>query len=192
MAAALFLIGQRRNVRRNRIFRDRSHPLDIYDDVDFYQRFRFRRNDFLQLVDEVGDRLEIANRGHTVIPSLQLCVALRFYATGSFQRPCGDLVGVSQATASRIVTRVTNVMMEDCTQWITFPDQREADRQKLKFHRMKGFPNVFGAIDGTLINIQAPSSHEEDFVDRKGNHSLNVQVSMFRIFFSSMPRSMFV
>lgn len=43
---------------------------------------------------------------------------------------------------------------------------------------MQQFPNVFGAVDGTLIQIQAPVEHEDQFVDRKTNHSLNVQVSV--------------
>lgn len=40
-----------------------------------------------------------------------------------------------------------------------------------------GFPNVLGCIDSTHIQIQAPPGPvERDFVDRRNNHSLNVQV----------------
>jgi len=35
-------------------------------------------------------------------------------------------------------------------------------------------PSVCALIDGTLVNIEAPHQHEEQYVDRKGNHSLNV------------------
>lgn len=39
-----------------------------------------------------------------------------------------------------------------------------------------GFPNTLGCIDGTFIRILAPTENEPDFVNRKGFHSLNVQV----------------
>ena len=39
-----------------------------------------------------------------------------------------------------------------------------------------GFPNVVGAVDGTHIRIQAPTQNEDDYVNRKGYHSINVQV----------------
>lgn len=39
-----------------------------------------------------------------------------------------------------------------------------------------GFPNVLGCIDGTFIRIIAPNENDPDCVNRKGFHSLNVQV----------------
>ncbi|XP_052693306.1 multiple epidermal growth factor-like domains protein 10 isoform X2 [Crassostrea angulata] len=38
------------------------------------------------------------------------------------------------------------------------------------------FPNVLGCIDGTQIKIKKPKENETDFVNRKGYHSLNVQM----------------
>ncbi|XP_071142046.1 putative nuclease HARBI1 [Mytilus edulis] len=38
-----------------------------------------------------------------------------------------------------------------------------------------GFPKVLGCIDGTYIKLKRPQEHEEEFVNRKGYHSLNVQ-----------------
>lgn len=39
-----------------------------------------------------------------------------------------------------------------------------------------GFPNILGCIDGTQIRIKKPKQNEVDYVNRKGYHSLNVQV----------------
>ena len=39
-----------------------------------------------------------------------------------------------------------------------------------------GFPNVLGCIDGTFIKNKALSENEPNNVNRKGFHSLNVQV----------------
>ena len=41
-----------------------------------------------------------------------------------------------------------------------------------------GFPNVIGLIDGTQIPIQAPTENEIDYVNRKGVHAINCQVSV--------------
>ena len=56
---------------------------------------------------------------------------------------------------------------------------REGTQKKTKIksgiYRIGGFPNVNGAIDGTHIRIQAPTSDEASYVNRKGYHSINVQ-----------------
>ncbi|XP_046873620.1 putative nuclease HARBI1 [Hypomesus transpacificus] len=46
---------------------------------------------------------------------------------------------------------------------------------QVEFHAIAGFPNVVGAIDGTHVRLQAPSSDEHLYVNRKGYHSINVQ-----------------
>ena len=55
--AALFMYGRdrRQAIRRNRVFRDRNHPLEKFDDVELYTKFRFRRQDITGLTDEIKD-----------------------------------------------------------------------------------------------------------------------------------------
>ena len=51
-AVVVWRSKHRMNLRRNRVFRDRKNPLDMYD------KFRFRRHDILTIVDELRDDLE--------------------------------------------------------------------------------------------------------------------------------------
>ena len=44
--------------------------------------------------------------------------------------------------------------------YITFPLTREEQQKTKEFHELAGMPNVLGAIDGTLINIVAPTEDE--------------------------------
>lgn len=44
-----------------------------------------------------------------------------------------------------------------------------------------GFPKVLGCVDGTQIRISTPTANEADFVNRKGFHSLNVQVLFINV-----------
>ena len=56
--AALILLRyrQRRLLRRNRIFRDRTNPLHKFNDLELFWQFRFRRADILQMTNERGAR----------------------------------------------------------------------------------------------------------------------------------------
>lgn len=98
-------------MRRNRIFRDRSNPFDKFDDVELFRKFRFRRMDIIAITDSIQDELAHPNRRGALTPLLQVLVALRFYASGTFQDVCGELIGVDQATVSRTITRVTDAFV---------------------------------------------------------------------------------
>ncbi|XP_033755754.1 putative nuclease HARBI1 [Pecten maximus] len=41
---------------------------------------------------------------------------------------------------------------------------------------LTGMPQVLGYIDGTFVRISTPRENEPDYVNRKGFHSLNVQM----------------
>ena len=82
----------------------------------------------------------------------------RYYATGSFLHVAGDFVGVDQSTTSRIVGRVMDALLKHIGKWIHMPSQEEADRQKIKFHGMRGFQNVFGCINGTYRRLNPNST----------------------------------
>lgn len=43
-----------------------------------------------------------------------------------------------------------------------------------------GFPKVLGAIDGTHVQITKPKEHGESYINRKGYHSMQLQVSKTR------------
>ena len=78
MAAVVVWRSQhRRNLRRNRVFRDRKNPLDMYDDVELYDKFRFRRHDILTIDLEYSDR----HATRLLAGTLQVIVALSTYAS---------------------------------------------------------------------------------------------------------------
>ena len=135
---------QRYNLRRNRVFRDRLHPLDRYDDIELFGKFRFRRQNILELTDKLKELIELPNRKGALPPVVQVWLTLRFYACGSFQDVCGELIGVHQATASRTITRVMEARLPLASEWIRFPTPAEADKSKAKLYRKAAFPNVFG------------------------------------------------
>jgi hypothetical protein len=58
------------------------------------------------------------------------------------------------------------------------PIAQGIQENKRKFYDIGNFPNIFGLIDGTYVRIIAPSQHEDQFVNRKEYHSINVQVEV--------------
>lgn len=95
-------------------------------------------------------------------------IALRSYATGTFQLVTGDLFGVSKATVHNCIRRVSHL-----ANYVEFDDVRGTTRTKHQFHSMAGFPNVIGCIDCRHVKVIAPSRNEHEYVNRKGYHSIN-------------------
>ena len=103
-------------------------------------------------------------------------IALRFYATGTFQLVIGDLLGVSKATVHNCIRRVSNAIVSHLANYVAFDDVRGTTRTKQQFHSMAGFPNVIDCIDCTHVKVIALSRNEYEYVNRKGYHSVNVQL----------------
>ncbi|XP_064639594.1 putative nuclease HARBI1 [Lineus longissimus] len=182
MAAFLLLREQLVGVRaicRERVFRDRLHPLDEYDDVELYQRYRFDRQTILEVIDVVGDELDpITLRNHALPRELKVLAALRFYATGSFQLNVGDTVHVSQPNMSRVVTQVTAALLPLLPRVVQFPRNQDIPNMVDEFHEIANFPGVIGLVDGTHVWILGPTQHEWRYVNRKNYTSINNQVVM--------------
>ncbi|XP_056001720.1 putative nuclease HARBI1 [Ostrea edulis] len=62
-------------------------------------------------------------------------------------------------------------------QFIRFPVQADQIRRNQEhFLQVAGFPGIVGSIDGTHVQIIAPSVDENEFINRHHYHSINVQV----------------
>lgn len=153
----------------------RQHPIDSLDDNEFASRYRFSKEAVENLLIIIGDLDSAYDQRDTDLSGIEkLCVALRFYASGSFQSINGDLVGIHQTTVSRIVDRVSTAIIEQMPRFIAFPpDLNEIKHGFMDYSRI---PSIIGAIDGTHIPIISPGGdNAELFRCRKGYFSINVQ-----------------
>lgn len=107
----------------------------------------------------------------------QLLCALRYYATGSQLTTCGDVIGVHESTACRIVHRVTHAIASLRPEYIEIPtSQPEQNVIVSGFYKIAKFPRVIGAINCTHIKILSPGGEDaENFRNRKGWFSINTQ-----------------
>ena len=89
-------------IRRERVFRDRLNPLDIFDDTELYSRFRFDREGIMMIIDLLDAELShLTQQNHALPTSLQVFITLRYYASGSFQSVTGDTICVSNSVWNR-------------------------------------------------------------------------------------------
>ena len=75
MAMLQVLLGERlaQGLRRERIFRDRSNPLDKYNDDEMYERYRFTRRGILHVLDRLAPQLDRqTSRSHAIDGRVQV------------------------------------------------------------------------------------------------------------------------
>lgn len=58
MMLLMQMLETRRAIRRQRVFRDRKNPLDSLDNLQLYSRYRFHRNELLEMVQEIRPQIE--------------------------------------------------------------------------------------------------------------------------------------
>ena len=104
----------------------------------------------------------------------QVLIALRFYATGTFQRVSDNLFGVSAFAACTAIHKVSKAIAKQRAQFLSFPENLAGTKRK--FYDVAHFPGAIRAIDCSHIRIICPNKENAmAFVNRKQFYSINVQ-----------------
>ncbi|XP_068719450.1 putative nuclease HARBI1 [Montipora capricornis] len=161
---------------RVRKFRQHEIYLDEFSYEELRSRYRFG-GESIEFLTEIleKDLQRETKRNHALSPTLQILVALRFFASGSFLQIISDTFGLPKSSVSRVVKDVSLALAQKQNEFILWPSPAELQEVKRGFYDKGGFPGVIGCVDGTHVRIQAPRANENDFVNRKGFHSINVQ-----------------
>ena len=167
---------QMRLRRRDALFRDRTNPLEKFDDVELFTKFRFRREFILQLTNQLEPELKTEKRYYTAPPCLQVLIVLKYLASNTLMDTTGELFGVDKSTVSRVVSRLLKILHRRASRAVCFHDVDTAKQTVKTIYNKWGIPNIVGFIDGTLIKIARPHKDEEVYVGRKRHHAINVQV----------------
>ncbi|XP_053395214.1 putative nuclease HARBI1 [Mercenaria mercenaria] len=171
--AALLHLYNCQGRRNDRLFRERI-GLDQLRDFEVMSRYRLDRVSIEALIGLLADDLmKPTRRSCSISAEIQVLVTLRYLAKGSFYSEVADLHGVSRSSVCHAVESVVTAI-NDKLDTIRFPLEI-LNCTKYSFYNKCGLPNVIGAIDGTLIPIQAPAENEAAYVCRKGFHAINMQ-----------------
>ena len=126
-----------------RKFQQQEIDLDELTDEELRSSYRFGRESIKFLVEILKDDLQRqTRRNHTLSPTLQVLVALRFFASGSFLQIIGDTVGLPKSTVSRIVTDVSKALVNKQEELST------SLQNLLKFNKSK---EDFTRREGSLV-----------------------------------------
>lgn len=128
----------RGSLRRERTFYDRLNPLDFHDDY-LYERYRFSRPGLEYLCQILEPHVGRATRRSAALTVPQaVCIALRFYATGSFLSSVGEAERLSKNTVCRALHQVSMVLTNLMDEFIVFPGHLPTDTIKQGFHAIAG------------------------------------------------------
>ncbi|XP_022823108.1 putative nuclease HARBI1 [Spodoptera litura] len=163
--------------RRNKRKLCRKNQYEEIPDNNFIDAFRLDKETFTLLCNDLRAHTSLRGTKHISLETKVLCT-LSFLATGSYQRIVGVTQFLPQRTASRCIREVVEALNSDyMLNGIRFP-QTQQERQALRqeFQRRFNLPGVVGCIDCTHVAIVKPARDEHLFFNRKGYHSLNVQM----------------
>lgn len=87
----------------------------------FWKRYRFKPKTVEALTLLLGKEIEpLANTNNAFTAKQRLCIALRFYATGTHQIEVGDREGASQSSVSRTVKQVSQALSDHMDDIVVF------------------------------------------------------------------------
>ena len=152
---------------REKLFCQHEIFLDDFSDEEPRSRYRFGR-DAIEFLTEIleNDLQRQTKRNHELSLTLQILVGLHFFVRGSFLQPISDTVGLPKSSVSRVVKDVSLALAQNPKKFILWPSPAELQVVKRGFYDKGVFPGVIGCVDGTHVRIQAPSTNENDFVNR--------------------------
>ena len=162
-----------------RVYRDRIN-FDQRSEKLFVERFRLASALIDVLEERLYEHLSFAdNRNHALTCRQQILVSLRMLADNGFYHLNGDAHGVGKQTVCntlRKFVRAVNEVLYD--EVVRFPDIVNYHGLVQQFFEVQGggIPSVCALLDGSLIKINTPSVDEVQYVDRHGNHSINVML----------------
>ncbi|KAF9787681.1 hypothetical protein SFRURICE_020248 [Spodoptera frugiperda] len=172
--------GPRHQMVKRRKIRQECDPFSI-EDREFIKRYRLTKDLVRNLCDELKPHMSVPKKSTDLSVETKVLVALSFYATGSYQRPIGDIGShsISQPTVSVVIKEITALLNlpQIRAKYIKWPQSSSERRANVvKFYNKFGMPGVLGCIDCTHVAIIRPQEHEERYYCRKQYHSLNVQL----------------
>lgn len=173
-----YVLAQRvQRRRRQQVYRPRTTYLSITEE-ECQTKLHLSRQAVTDICHLLSADLEThANTPHTLPVAVKVTAALYFFASGSFQHPLSSIGGISQPAMSTSIRAVTSGLVRHAREFIQFPMTPDSqNRTKRRFWDKFGFPGVLGAIDCTHVQLRAPPQNAVTYINRKGSHSINVQV----------------
>uniref|UniRef100_A0A1X7U837 Uncharacterized protein n=1 Tax=Amphimedon queenslandica TaxID=400682 RepID=A0A1X7U837_AMPQE len=149
-----------------------------FNDDDWRENFRVSKSTFAVLCNCLRNDIAKSNtKLRKAIPTeKRVAITLWKLATNCEYRTIGHLFGVARGTACVIVNDVCKAIVKNLfSKYIRLPKGERLSDIVKNFEKKWGYPQCFGAIDGTHLPIIAPSECAKNYYNRKGFHSILMQ-----------------
>ncbi|XP_019698314.1 putative nuclease HARBI1 [Harpegnathos saltator] len=148
-----------------------------YSRLQFKEHFRMFPETYEMILHLIGPALCKTNAtGRKQLhPGKQLLILLLFLATPDSYRSIHVQFGVGKTTVFRAVRRITYALHCLAPIFIRWPKGEAVNRTIEEFSKLRGFPKVIGALDGSYIKIRAPVKDATSYICRKQFHAIYLQ-----------------
>ncbi|KAL1480501.1 hypothetical protein MTO96_050975 [Rhipicephalus appendiculatus] len=158
--------------RNERWFED---TLPHLGDAHFRQSLRVTPATFSYLVNILTPVLERADTNMRPAVPVAKRIAIGLYRLRSTAEDAtiAHLFGVGRSTVNVICREFFAAVIETLEgQWLRMIRRAEMGEHIRKFHRVSGFPQAIGALDGCHIPVSPPEEHATDYFNYKGWYSM--------------------
>ncbi|XP_067871996.1 putative nuclease HARBI1 [Heterodontus francisci] len=115
--------------------------------------------------------------GNPMPVAQKISVALNISARGSFHGSKKDMCGIAQSATHQCIKEVSNALFRRASDNVHFrTDPNFQAERAIGFGAIAGFPQMQDVIDCAHVTIKAPEHQPGAFINRKGFHTLNVQL----------------
>lgn len=169
---------KRRRRAKHRVRSYVEETISLYRCDDFRDRFRIKRSTFEILLTRLAGKLLFTDKNVKVkiSPEKQLLIFLKYVSANVTLQLLADLFGVGDTTVFHIIRRVSSLICDNLmNEMIVWPSEQKQKQIAHKFQENNGFPGIVGAIDGSHIPIKTPKEQHENYINRKGTHSVILQ-----------------
>ena len=139
--------------------------IEAWDDLEWKQNFHKTRTTFRYLCNQLGGKLQHISAIRETIPvDKRIAIALWRLGTNVEYQTISHLFGIGLSSVCNILHEVCKAIVDTLlAKYIKEPTGVEAMKIVQGFEERWGFPQCFGAIDGSHIPILPPHDSPTDY-----------------------------
>ena len=146
---------------------------------EWRENFRVSKTTFNKFCNELRPFLQKKRTSMRAPLDVKTRVAITLYylCDEGRYRKVANAFGIGRSTVSTVIKEVTELISKKLgPKLIKFPTTTEEVEKSVNFfYKQHGFPQCLGAIDGTHVSIKQPLENHTDYLNRKGQYSINIQ-----------------